>query len=845
MFWRAAAFFALSAIGLVAQPRVILEAVIQDQSGAPVIGARAEMTGSSGSKYAATTGEGGYLKFVLGQPGAYELSLEQDPFEPVKRKLFVDGRKQQILNIVMKLAAVRHQVTVTDSASAVSTDPENNADSVRLGRESLDRIPALDDDVITAASRYLNDSLTGASGATLVVDGMETDKAGVTSSAIQEVRINQNPYSAEFASPGSGRIEITTKQEATAFHGSFNFRLRDYHLDARNAFAASRPEEQRRSFEGNLSGPIGNAGKQSFLFSGERRDDRARSLIYAQTPEGVVRDQVATPATDSEWSARWNYRPSDTTRWSLRFESESESEEYGNTGGFNLRDVATVAEDRERALYADYTRILSASGIFQFRSRLRSGSEYTRGVVGNTPRLIVQDAFVGGSAQEDTTSSDIRGELSSTLAWTRTRHTIRAGVAIRDIGRRAGDDRSNRDGTFYFASLQEYLAGRPFSFIRQEGNGSIAFFRQEHGYFVQDDWKLRPNLSVGAGVRYDHQTYPADRNNVAPRLSAAWAPGKERKTVVRAGAGIFYDRMDTSPLRDVLRFDGRHLTRVVISQPGYPDASGDRDESAPPAIVRFARDLRSPYFINASVSVDRQIANSATLSIAFLHASGKKMFRSRDVNAPAGPGWLRTDAELSVVRQIESSARMSGRSLEISFRGDAGKRLSGMIRYRLGRTYNDTGGIDALPADSLDLSREWARADFDRLHRIHAFAALKLSAWLNLGLAFEAGSGRPYTMTTGQDGNRDGSARDRPAGVPRNSLQGPGELSFDVRWSRDLTFARTGETQHKLSFTVDAFNVINRVNYSSYVGNLSSPFFGLPVSARSARRIQLGVRYRF
>lgn len=837
----------LSVSPLKAFDQPIVAAYVQDPSGAPLHGARATLSHSSGKLYNAVADDTGYIRFSRLPAGQYELRIEHQHFAPFVQTLMIDRQMNDVLRIKLELAATRQEVTIAENPAAVSTDPERNADAIRLDRVALDDLPAIDDDVVAAAARFLDSSLAGSAGPTLVVDGIETDKAGVSKSAITEVRINQNPYSAEFVSPGGGRVEITTKQEASALHGILNFRFRDSWFDARNAFAIARPEEQRRSLEGSLSGPLGRSGKQSFVISGEREIDASRSLIYARTPAGLVTDQVLVPAAETELSARWNYRPNDAGRWSLRFESEGEREENGGIGGFRLRELATASQEREKAVSLDYTRVLSARALLQARVRVRHNGSDTRGANEGTPQIVVQDAFSAGGAQVNSSSTSVRAETGLTAAVSAAHHYLRFGAAVRELGRYAIDDRNNRTGTFNFSSLDEYLNGQPFSFTRQSGNGRIAYSRQEYGFFLQDDWKPRRNLSLSLGVRYDRQTWPMDGNNMAPRFSVAWSPGEGGKTVLRGGSGVFYDRMDRDAQRDVLQFDGARLVRIVVSQPGYPDPlnAGREGVRTPPAVVRFAPKLRSPYLIHSSIGVDRQLWRKTTLSLVFSSVEGRKMFRSRDINAPDGPDYVRPDPTLSVVRQIESSATMRGRSLQVSLRGDFSRWLSGFVRYTAGRTYNDTLGVDALPADSLDLTREWARADYDRLHRFSAVGSVKLHRWINVGLSVEASGGRPYTVTTGKDDNRDGIAKDRPPGAPRNGLDGPGEFSIDARWSRDMKLRKGSEQSPALSFIVDAYNILNRVNYQGYVGNLSSPFFGRPVSARSPRRMQFGIRLRF
>jgi len=188
--------------------------------------------------------------------------------------------------------------------------------------------------------------------------------------------------------------------------------------------------------------------------------------------------------------------------------------------------------------------------------------------------------------------------------------------------------------------------------------------------------------------------------------------------------------------------------------------------------------------------------------------------------------------------------------LELMLRGKLTRYFNGTIQYNLGRAYNDTVGINVRPANNYDLTGEWSRADFDERQRFNLLGTFKAGDWFNLGMTVGLASGRPYNLTTGRDDNHDTIANDRPAGVRRNSLQGPGLATVDLRWSKEffLKVAKNGKKAEEgpsVKIGLSAFNVLNRVNYTGYVGNLSSPFFGLPVAARPARRVQLNLNFSF
>jgi len=119
-------------------------------------------------------------------------------------------------------------------------------------------------------------------------------------------------------------------------------------------------------------------------------------------------------------------------------------------------------------------------------------------------------------------------QLTQNVSYLKGRHLLKAGFAIPDLSRRGFDDRSNFAGTFTFASPSDYALGRPVSFLQQRGDGRIVFLQRVFSGFVQDQISVTRALSVGVGVRYDWQNIFADNNNVAPRISAAYAlrPGR-------------------------------------------------------------------------------------------------------------------------------------------------------------------------------------------------------------------------------------------------------------------------------------------------------------------------------
>jgi len=827
------------------QNGLTISGIVQDQTKAVLPGAQVELLKNGTLERTTITDTSGAFRFDRIQPGNYEVRAQREGFKTGTTKITAGTRSPAPVRIVLSIQNLNQEITVNED-SGVSTDASENRDVVAIDKQALDDLPIFDQNYVATMSRFLDSGALGTSGVTLIVDGIQMNST-LSASAIQQVKINQNPYSAEFNRPGRGRIEVITRPASPEYHGTLNLFFRDARLNARDPFALTRPSEQRRIFEGSLLGPLGDGKTTSFMITGNRQEQDNQSIVFANGPAGLVQQNVSNPQRNTEFSIGLNRLHSKRTMYSLRYRYRNRNIRNQGVGRDNLPDVATNFRDREDQIFYTVKTTFSMAVVNNFG--ILFARQHTPTVsVNSGPKIVVLDAFTSGGAQGDRLQTENHTVFNDVFSWTHEKHTFQAGINVPDISRRGLDDNTNKAGTFSFSSLQDYFAGRPFSFVQQRGNGHTVFWEKVMGGFFQDEYQLRPNLALTAGLRYDWQNYFHDNNNFSPRISLAFAPGRSRKTVFRSGAGFFYDRTGPGPIFDLLRFDGVRLQRFLISNPGYPNPYANASVSAQPSsLVRQAADVRIPYTIQYSVSVERELQRATTLTVSYFRVLGVGMFRSRDINAPLPPLYLtRPDPSVNVLRQIESSGRQVTQSLEISFRGNATKYFTGMAQYTLGYAHNDTNGIGAFPANNYDLSGEWARADFDQRQRFNLLGTIKPGHLVNLGASLQLESGRPYSLATGLDSNHDGLAIDRPAGVRRNSLDGPGYVDIDLRCSKDFLLNSTkGEKGPKLTAAIDAFNVTNRVSFDNYVGTLSSPFFGQAISARPARRLQLSMRYQF
>lgn len=831
------------------QPRSFsITGTVQDPSGDVIPNANVALNVGGAKVQSTVTDSSGAFKFNQVQPGTYQINVRYEGFEPTAVPLEIASRPPGLLRIVLPVAGLHHETTVSGDSIQVSSETSDNQNNNSLTGQALSNLPVFDQDYIGTMSRFLDSGSIGTSGATLVVDGMEVNSLGVSASAIKEVKVNNDPYSAEFSRPGRGRIEVITKSGSAEYHGTFNFLFRDYHLNARDPFALMRPPEQRRIYEGIFTGPVRGSKQTSFLLSVNRSEEDLEAVVFARGPSGDIQENVAAPARNLLVAGKINHVFSDTHNISLFYSYQNRSNRNQAVGGIVLPESGTISALTEHEIRINDQYFFSTKLLNQCRFLLGHYDQPTTSLSA-APRIIVADTFIGGGAQNDQLRTESHFELTDILSYTSGRNTIKAGIDIPDFSRRGLDNNINFGGTFYFASLQDYIARHPFSFQQQQGIGRMIFYEKIIDFFAQDDLRVRPNLMITVGMRRDWQNYVDDNNNLAPRFSFAYAPSAGGKTILRAGVGFFYDRTGPRPIFDILQLNGERLRLYVLPNPGFPDplGAGGSLTAQPVSVTRTDPNLHIPYTIQYSFGVERQLQKSTTVAVTYIGSRGVSLFRSRDLNAPPPTNYLtRPDAGFGVIRQIESSGNSRSNALEVSFRGNVTSHFNGMAQYTFSHANNDTNGIGVFPANDYDLSGEWARADFNRRHRFEFLGTVNPGKLLSLGVALSAYTGAPYSLTTGRDDLNTGIANARPSGVRRNSLQGPGYLDVDLRWSHDFLLSKARKDKSPtVTVGVDAFNVINRVNDYSFVGNLSSPFFGRAVAANPPHRLQLSFRFRF
>jgi hypothetical protein len=755
------------------------------------------------------------------------------------------------VKLTLHLDTVKQEVTVGADAPPLSTDSSDNRDTVATTGDQLRKLPVFDQDPIALLSTFLDSASGSTGGTTIVVDGVEMKSAGVSASAIQEIRVNNDPYSAEFTRPGRGRIEIITKPGTPQYHGEANFTYRNSIFNATYFPAVTKPPKTHYIFEGHLSGPVGHGGHTSFISSGSLRQRNISAIVDAVTPTGPVIENVLTNNRDYQASMRLTHDFSANHRLSLGYNVESHYDTNQGIGGIVLPEAGYNQVGREDDAIFNDRIILSPTLINQLQVTLEKDEDVTTSLT-NAQSINVSGAFVGGGAQADLARTENTIHVTEVVTWSHGKHYLRAGVQLPQFSRRAVDDHTNRLGTFDFSSLATYQANTPYSFTAQSGVGRGLYWINEFGSFVQDQIKLNPHTQLALGLRYDWQTFLHDNNNLAPRISLAYAPGKG-KTILRTGVGVFYDRTGGDNPATVILHNGAVLRSIQVLNPPFPHTVSPSDASLPPSIVRFDPHVRSPYAFQYSLGVEHQIHKTVTVTANYRGQVQVKSFRSRDANAPILPpnpvltaNYPRPDPNYGEIQQIESGGRTLLNALELGFRGQAGRIFSGQAQYILSRFEGNTNGINWFPQDQYRPNDNWARSPQDRLQAFNVLGNINPGHWLSLGVGASLTSGMPYNETTGNDDYHTGLGNARPAGVGRNTLQGGGVADLDLLYDHDFFLTKSHDDNARaVSVGLSAFNVLNRTNYTSYIGTLTSSRFGQPTSANAGRQLQFSLGYRF
>ncbi len=747
----------------------------------------------------------------------------------------------QTLNLQLNVLSESENVTVQENVGpTLSTEVSNNASALVLRGDDLQALADDPDDLLSDLQALAGPS-AGPSGGSVFIDGF-SDGEIPPKESIREIRINSNPFSPEYDSLGYGRIEIFTKPGTDRFHGAVYYNYANDIWNSRNPFSAEKAPLLLNELEGEVSGPINK--RTSFNFDAQRNMVDNGAIINAVTlnPETLAPQPFLSiykvPQRYTRVSPRVDYQLNPTNTLIFRYAFTRSDIQGSGIGSFDLLSRGYHYQYTNQTVRAVDTAVFGSSineTRFQF---FRSAQE--RIADSAAPEIQVLGAFNDGGSQVGR-SFDTHNyyELQNYTTIPHQAHVWKFGVRLRG---QTDDNISpqNFNGTFTFGSIQQYQQtlllqqmGYSPSQIRAMGGGAsqfsinaglpgLAVHRVDVAMFVGDDWRLKSNLTISAGLRYETQTNISDHADFAPRIALAWAPGptgknSSTKTVIRAGFGIFYDRFALSNTLTAQRYNGKVQQQYVVTNPDFfPDIPPVAELQATPQVVQeISSSMRAPYLMQSSISVERQLPAHTTLAVTYTNSHGLHELRSNDINAPLPGSGIFPLGQPGPVFLMESSGLYNQNQLVTNINARVNDGLSLFGFYVLNKAMSNTDGLGTFPANPYNFSGEYGPASTDVRNRFTAGGSINTRWNIRISPFVTLQSGPPFNITTGTDvfgttifNARPGIATDpekpgvieTPYGLldpnptpdekvlPRNFGRGPGLISVNLRVGKTFGF---------------------------------------------------------
>ncbi len=864
--WLTAAAALIANVAAGAQPGGLRVTVV-DPSGAVIVGAQVSIRPSeadsvAGTAYLPTDGRG-EASFAELAPGRYVIHVEAKGFETTEVSNVRVRAGDTHRTVKLAIAKIAEQVDVGRDPRERASDPRSDAFATVLGEAQIQELPDDPDEM----EQQLKDM--AGPGAVIRVNGFRGGKLP-PKSQIQQIRFHRNMFAADMHEPGFISIDIITKPGFDAWRGAANLGIRDSVLSARNAFAPEKPDERNERAGFSLSGPLSRQ-KSSLALSVDGLDAFDARTIVAALPDGRFAGSIRRPDRQLNVTARLEQALGRSQVLRAEVQRNHTFNDKLGIGDFDLEERGYRQTRDETIARLSSSGSIRTALFNEFRFQWRSQATAIDPVT-TAPAVLVLNAFDAGGAQISGTTRVTDFEAADNLDVAVGHHAIRTGLLV-EGGRSRTDQFRNGTGTFIFASLADYVAGRPTTFTENVGNPLVVVGNLQAGAYLQDDVRATKDLTVSFGLRQEIQTHVGGLH-VAPRGGIAWSPSRSGTTTLHAGGGVFYDWFDADGYEQAVQLDGTHQETNTIVRPGYPDpATGGLALALPPGRVQIAPDLDQPALRETIVGVEQVLPGSVRLNAMYLHRRGVHQLRGVDVNAPV-PGGGRPDPSAGPVTEIESIAgsRFDGLTINVNYARPE-KRIFVAANYFLSRSLNESDSPFSLPADNFDLGAERGPAPNDARHRFMSLANFPLWRHLRVGTSVRVQSGLPYNVTTGRDDNGDTVSNDRPAGVTRNTRRGTATVNVGARLSWGIGFGgaapppsgprvrivRGGDAdplsgmsgldanpkRYGLELYVQAYNLLNHVNALNFSGVLSSPFFGQPTSAAPPRRVEVGARFTF
>ena len=781
----------------------VISGVVTDPTGALVTKATVTLHETpSGLDVRTTTDPSGHYVLKSQPSGSFALTVSAPGFAIFSSEPFdLSADKPRRLDVRLRIADQVQQMTVEDD-NQMDTDPSRNGDSLTLKGAAIDRLP-LD----SVEMLHQLQALSGGPAPDLYVDGFSGGTLPPRDT-IREIRINQNPYSAQYdTTPGNGRIDVFTKPGSGKFHGDFYTFGNTSALNTQNPFTTNEPSYYSFANYASLNGPINKHA--SFFANGGRAMGQDNALINAQTLDGnfnqiYLHQAISAPTSSYNFSTRLDAAVGTKSTLIARYSISHSDQKNGGIGQLSLASQAFTGSTTTQSLQLSNSQIVSPKIVNDTRF------QYTRGRDRQTPDSILPTLNVagafggGGNPAANYNDNQDRFELQNYVSATKGKQFLTFGGRLRAT-RDANHSLANYNGTYTFASLVlnptcapltscnsyqltvqnptvsvaalQLMGGGPSQFSITKGNPNVAATTADVGLFFQEDWKTRNDLTLSGGLRFETQNHIADHADWAPRLGFAWLlhsrKSKPANYTVRGGAGIFYHRFASSDVLQAQRLNGVTQQQYIINQPQFfdpttsqADVSGAQAQSA---IYKISPTFHAPYFLSSTLSLERRVGTHGSITASWIGIHGVHTQVMENTNAPL-PGTYNISVPGSGTRpfggtqniyQYTSEGVLNTQRFTTNFFLHFGNRFVAYGFYQLQSMRTESDGSFA--SNSYNLGADYGRSANDIRHQATIGSALQLPFHLRATSFLTMRSGAPFNIIVGQDLNGDSIFNDRPA----------------------------------------------------------------------------------
>jgi hypothetical protein len=772
-----------------------LRGQVVDPSGAAVAGATVMVLPAQGAAITATTNRDGSYEAKTLLPGKYTVQVFATGFAQFEAKdITIAAGSAAVLNVHLSIEEQKEKVEVRENAATLDTSGAGNANSITITGKDLEALSDDPDEMQDELTALAGPS-AGPNGGQIYIDGFTAGQLPPKSS-IREIRINQNPFSAEYDQLGYGRIEILTKPGTDKFHGQFMVHGTSDAFNAKDPFigGAEQPSYHSILYNGNIGGPLSK--KASFFFNIDRRNTNDISVINTPALDANLdpiqfTQGVENPRTRTNLTPRLDYQLTPSNTLTVRYQYYRENEQNDGIGQSSLPSQAYNSLDTEHTVQISDTQTLGEHVINETRFQyVRSNSAQT--VLDTTPSINVSGAFTGGGNSLGNLLETTGGyEIQNYTSIAKGKHFIKFGVRAR-IDRDSTDKTLGFNGSFTFDSLTAYqtteqglAAGETPAQIRANGGGAVQFAQTvgnsfvgdsyaDLGFYVQDEWKIRPDLTASYGLRYEWQNQLGNNGALAPRVGIAWGLGKNKqgtpKAVLRAGFGIFYNRLKQQYIEQALLLNGITQQSFVVTNPDFfpnlPTPAELAAAQTSPTIYQIAADWKTPYIMQSGITLEKQVTRNANIAFTYLNSRGIHALMTRNINAPLPPAFDPSDRPLGGddnVYQYDTAGDFKQNQFIVNGNVRMGSKLSLFGYYTLNYARTNTSGVTSFPSNQYDLALDYGRGAFDVRNRLFFGGTISLPYMFRISPFLVASSGVPFNVTSGVDANDDSVFTDRPS----------------------------------------------------------------------------------